>query len=89
MTARVSRRHVKPWRAGASDPFDSYSLHSLYALVMTLSDLEADNLELRDANHAFWLRVALCEAIELGIARMVKANEEDEGARPTPARESA
>jgi len=87
MTSRASHGHVKPWRAGASDPFDTYSLNSLHALTMTLNDLGADDLETRDANHAFWLRVALCDAIELGIARMVKAEEEDE-ARPTPAKGS-
>jgi len=82
--ADSGRRHEKPFRAGASDRFDRYSLQSLYALAMTLNDLEAEDLATRDVDHKFWLRVALADAIEERVARMVKADAEGE-ASPAPA----
>jgi len=71
MAARASRRRVT-WRAGDSDPFNSYNLECLYALAMTLNDLEGEYLELRDAEHEQWLRLALIDVLEERIGRLVK-----------------
>jgi hypothetical protein len=78
MAAVKPIKREKPYRAGQSDPFSLAELQSLYALVMTLHDLQGGYVETRDADHEYWLPYGLAAAIEERCARLVKAEKERE-----------
>jgi len=74
--ATVRRIKPKPYRAGQADNhLCTYEMKSLYALVRTLNDALCgeDYVQTRDADHMFWLRNALGDAVEERCERMVKA----------------
>lgn len=78
----------KRFRPGA-DPFSVYELQCLRALAMTMNDVVADSAETHDADHAFFLPLALMDVIEERCDRLVRAAKQRDDAEHARAKDGA